>query len=109
MEWIWIKNFVRNFLMSCVSEAQIQKIPIFGVHISMGAAFVVSMSGTPQAFLEPLQDPAPTFSNTNISIIFYKITKTSKSIAEYGQYRRNFDDIPQMSKYWPNMRHSDAN
>ena len=86
-----------------------KKHPFLGCIFRWGPPCVVSMSGTPQDFLKLLQDPAPTFGNTNFSHFWYKILKPLEHIAEYGQYRRNFDDIPQMSKYCPILRGSRAN
>ena len=86
-----------------------KKHPFLGCIFRWGSPCVVSLSGTPQAFLELLQDPAPTFGNTNFSHFLYKILKPSEHIAEYRQYRRNFDDIPQMCKYCPILRGSRAN
>ena len=86
-----------------------KKHPFLGCIFRWGPPCVVSMSGTPQDFLKLLQDPAPTFGNTNFSHFWYKILKPLEHIAEYGQYRRNFDDIPQMSKYCLILRGSRAN
>ena len=86
-----------------------KKHPFLGCIFRWGSPCVVSPLGTQQAFLELLRDPAPTFGNTNFSDFWYKILKPSEHIAEYRQYRRNFDNTPQMCKYCHILRGSRAN
>ena len=112
--WMCRMNFEKKICQKFLNELCIWgttlKIPLFfGAYFNGNSTFVVSTWETLQAFRDPLQDPAPTFSNTNFSHFWYKITKSSRHIAEYGQNRRNFDDIPQMSKYCPILRRSGAN
>ena len=77
--------------------------PFLGCIFQWVSTFVVSTWETPQAFTEPLQDPAPSFSNTDFPKCGLISTKMWTKMQDYGQYARNFDQNPQMNEIWANM------
>ena len=77
----------------------IKKTPFLRCIFQPVSTFVVSTWETPQAYTEPLQDLAPTFSNTDFPKSWHVLTKLNIKMQEYGQYAGNFDQNPQMTKY----------
>ena len=77
--------------------------PFLGCIFQWVSTFVVSTWETPQAFTEPLQDPAPSFSNTDFPKCGLISTKMWTKMQDFGQYARNFDQNPQMNEIWANM------